>query len=116
MKFPILTEHAEELLQRMENEGKIHSESGFLGEKHQTRYFAKALPDLSVLSADERAHVQNIAKRFEFWTASQMTAQTHEEYPWRTTPFGDVIPYELAFGLKNAAAGDARDPSPDQPE
>ncbi len=103
-RYGPVPEHAEMLLKQLEAEGKIHSESVMLGDKLQVRYFAKVLPDLAVFSNEEKSHLQDIAKRFEFWTASQMTAQTHEEYPWRATSFGSVIPYELAHGLETPSS------------
>jgi len=96
-----LPQHAEALLKKMESEGKIHVEQDFLGRYPHIRYYPKVRPDMGIFSAAEAGHLEDVSRRFEHWSASQMTNQTHEEYPWKITPFGKVIDYHLAFRLED---------------
>lgn len=93
-------QHAMDLLRKLEKSGKIHSEKGILGKYDQIKYYPKGEYHPSVFDSKELAHIEHVAKRFEHWTASQMTNQTHEEYPWQVTHLGDVIDYRLALSLR----------------
>lgn len=99
--FGPVPERAEGLLKKMAEEGKIHIDQDSSRKYPQTRYYPKREPDMSVFSAAEVEHLEEVARRFEHWSASQMSNQTHEEYPWRITPFGSMIDYHLAVHLGN---------------
>ena len=89
-------EKAEKLIAEMEKDGKLHSEKVNFGGYEQIKYYPKLEADISVFTEQERRHLENIANRFEFWTATQMSNLSHDEYPWKNTRLGDVIDYHLA--------------------
>ena len=80
--------HGEEALERLKKAGAIRIEKVKLGNYDQDRCTAVGSeePDLSLFTSEEVAHLNSIARRFEFWTAKQMSDLTHEDWPWLSTP------------------------------
>ena len=93
-------QQAEALLKKMEKAGKLHSEKLLVRDREQVKYFAQEQHALSFFDKEEFIHIDNVAQRFECWTAGQMSNQTHEEYPWRVTRLGDPIDYRLVLSLR----------------
>ena len=99
MPYGPVPRRAEGLLEKMTNNGEIHMEQ-VVFVYPQNKYYPKVEHDMSVFSSRELSHIENIAKRFEHWTAKQMTDLTHDEYPWQTTKLGEVIDYNLVLSLR----------------
>lgn len=100
MNFGPVPRNAENLLKKMETAEEILIKTGILGSYEQVKYYPNAAPAMDIFDKSELEHIENITKRFEHWTASQMSNQTHEEYPWKTTQWGEVIDYNLALSLR----------------
>lgn len=92
-------EHAELLLKKMIEEGTIVSERLMLGEYEQTKYFPKREANMTVFDHKEREKIENVARRFEHWSAKQMSDLTHEEHPWQVTSIGQRIDYQLVSSI-----------------
>lgn len=84
--------HGEGALEHLKKAGAIRVEKVKLGNYDQDRCTGLKEPDLSFFTSQEVAHLNNIARRFAFWTAKQMSDLTHEDWPWLSTPLGHEIP------------------------
>jgi transcriptional regulator with XRE-family HTH domain len=91
MHYGPIPKHAEETLKRLQKNGVLKIESVKFVDYSQERYLALQDPDLSLFTREEIEHMTGIAKRFEFWTAKQMSDSTHEDWPWLSTELGEEI-------------------------
>lgn len=83
--------HGEEALERLKKAGAIRIDKVKLGNYDQDRCTGLKEPDLSLFTSEEVAHLSSIARRFESWTAKQMSDLTHEDWPWLSAPLGHEI-------------------------
>lgn len=91
MLFGPVPKHWEETLKRLEKTGAVKIERVKLGQYGQERCIGIKSPDLSIFASEEVEHLHNIARRFESWTAKQMSDLTHEDWPWQSTPLRQEI-------------------------
>ncbi len=83
--------HGEEVLEHLKKAGAIRIDKVKLGNYDQDRCTGLKEPDMALFSSEEVVHLNSIARRFEFWTAKQMSDLTHEDQPWLSTPIGHEI-------------------------
>lgn len=88
--------HGRETLRRLSERGIIQIIKTQLGDYDQERYMLVSKPDYSALSEEELNHLEAVARRFERWSASDLSGLSHEEEPWLSTPFGNEIRYFAA--------------------
>ena len=91
MPFGPVPKRGEEALKRLEKTGAVKIERVKLGPYSQDRCIGIKSPDLSIFMSEEIEHLHNIARRFESWTAKQMSDLTHEDYPWQSARLGEEI-------------------------
>jgi uncharacterized phage-associated protein/ribosome-binding protein aMBF1 (putative translation factor) len=91
MPYGPVPKHAQQALKQLEKKGAIRIEKTKLGNYDLERCIGLEEPDLSVLTSEEITHLGSIARRFEFWTAKQMSDLTHEDWPWLSTRLGEEI-------------------------
>jgi len=91
--FGPMPKHAIETLQRLEKRGAIRIEMIKVLDYDQERYLPLEEPDASLFSREELEHLETIARRFEHWTAKQMTNLSHEDWPWKSTRLGEEISF-----------------------
>ena len=63
----------------------------------QTKYYPLRKPDLSILMANEKETIDFTLNRLSDMNAKQISDYSHEDIPWKTTEYGDVIDYESVF-------------------
>ena len=81
-----IPKHGEEVLERLKKAGAIRIDKVKLGNYDQDRCTGLKEPDMALFGSEEVAHLNSIARRFEFWTAKQTSDLTHEDWPWLSTP------------------------------
>lgn len=91
MPYGPVPKHAQQTLDRLKKVGAIRIEKAKVGNYDQDRCTGLKEPDLSLFTSEEVVHLSSIARRFEFWTAKQMSDLTHEDWPWLSTPLGHEI-------------------------
>lgn len=91
MPYGPVPKHAQQTLDRLKKVGAIRIEKAKVGNYDQDRCTGLKEPDLSLFTSEEVAHLSSIARRFEFWTAKQMSDLTHEDWPWQSTALGHEI-------------------------
>ena len=89
--FGPMPKHALATLQRLEKRGAIRVENTKIADYDQERYLPLEDPDAALFTREELEHLQTIARRFEHWTAKQMTNLSHEDWPWKSTRLGEEI-------------------------
>ena len=87
------------MIKRMEKEGKIERIKSRFYKYQQTKYFANPNLELnfSELSPRELNHIQWEIDRFKDWTASQISALSHLDTPWKVAKERDALEYEHVF-------------------
>ena len=98
--FGPMPKHALETLQRLEKRGAIRIEKTKIVDYDQERYLPLEDPDASLFTREELEHLETIVRRFEHWTAKQMTNLSHEDWPWKSTRLGEEISFLRLRGEK----------------
>lgn len=91
MPYGPVPKHAQQTLDRLKKAGAIRIEKAKVGNYDQDRCTGLKEPDLSLFTSEELEHLHSIARRFESWTAKQMSDLTHEDWPWQSTELGHEI-------------------------
>ncbi len=63
----------------------------------QRKYLSHRKPNLSVLSAKELAHIDNVLARLSDKTAKELSDYSHGDVPWKIHKQGEQINYESVF-------------------
>jgi uncharacterized phage-associated protein len=63
----------------------------------QHKTLALRPPDVSKFSAEEMRIISHIVSEYQFMSASQISALSHEFLGWQAVDIGEVIPYEIAL-------------------
>lgn len=66
-------------------------------EKDQTKYLPHRSADLSILSAQEIKHIDDVLARLSDKNASEMRDYSHKDVPWIVAEDGKPIEYESVF-------------------
>ena len=86
-----------DILKQMQEQGQLMT----VKSKHFTHVHKKYLPlvppDLSILSARELQHIDEVLARLGNKNASELEAYSHGDIPWRSTASGEAISYERVF-------------------
>ena len=71
---------------------EVHVSSGNI---KQIRYLLTREPKFSIMSSDEFAQIKRNIMRLEGMTASQVSAYSHEDMPYKATKMKELIDYNL---------------------
>jgi len=85
------------IVQKMEEDGDLTEVKNQYFEHSQTKYLARRVPNLSVLSGRELQVVEDVLGRLSDKNATEISEYSHGDVPWLATEEGQVIDYELAF-------------------
>jgi len=91
MPYGPVPKHAQQVLDHLKKTGALRIEKVKLGNYDQDRCTGLKEPDMSLFTSEEVAHLNSVARRFESWTAKQMSDLTHEDWPWQSTELGHEI-------------------------
>lgn len=89
--------HFDETVEELEKEGKIERCDRKYGTYDQQKFFSLQEPDISLLSGREVKIIDKDIKKFSNFNASQISALSHRDMPYRATEENDIIEYELVF-------------------
>jgi uncharacterized phage-associated protein len=89
--------HFEQAINELVDEAKIVKQKGRLGKYDQQRFLSQKNPDLSLLNARELQTVERVLKRYSGMNASQISALSHMDLPYKATKDRKIIDYELVF-------------------
>lgn len=86
-----------EILRQMQKRGDVEAVKIKYYEYPQKKHLALAAPDLSVLSAREIKHIDEVLTRLADKNAKEIEAYSHGDLPWLAAKPGRAIDYEAVF-------------------
>ena len=85
------------ITKEMEQQGEIEEIKTKYFNKDMTKYLPLSEPDLTVLSARELAHIDNILAKYSDKTAKELSDYSHKDIPWIAANDREIIDYEAVF-------------------
>ena len=92
--FPL---HAEEMLNKMEEDGLIEIRTELVIDFSRYNYVVKVQHDPQVFSPTEIEMLFAVAEKWAHHTANEVISATHGEAPWIATAREEIIPYPYAY-------------------
>lgn len=85
------------IVESMELKGELETVKSKYFLHEQTKYLPRREPDISVLSAMEIKHIDEVLARLGDKNAKELSDYSHKDIPWLGTENGKTIPYEAVF-------------------
>ncbi|MDR3642745.1 MAG: DUF4065 domain-containing protein [Candidatus Doudnabacteria bacterium] len=85
------------LVKEMEAQHELEKIKSSYFQYEQKKYLPLEDPDLTVLSARELAHIDEVLNRLSDKSASELSHYSHTDMPWMVHKPGEVINYESVF-------------------
>lgn len=85
------------IVEQMESRGEIETVKSKYFQHEQKKYLPHRFPDLSVLSAREKEHIDDVLARLSDKNAKELSDYSHGDIPWLTRDFGEPLSYESVF-------------------
>ncbi len=86
---------------QMAERGEIEKIKSKYFQHEQKKYLPRMSADLSVLSAQEIQHIDEVLARLAWKNASELSDYSHSDTPWRVHKTGEEISYETVFYRDN---------------
>jgi len=87
----------ETIVKSMIDKGEIKKIKTEYFNKLQTRYLPLEKADLTKLMASEKEVIDKVIEQMSDWSASSISAYSHNDMPWKASKEGEIIDYELVF-------------------
>lgn len=85
------------IVEQMESQGELETVKSKYFQHEQKKYLPHRSPDLSVLSAQEKEHIDDVLARLSDKNAKELSDYSHGDIPWLTRNFGESLSYESVF-------------------
>lgn len=85
------------VVEDMEEKKEIERVKSKYFQYEQKKYLAHRDPDLSILSAQEVKHIDDVLARLSDKNANELSDYSHNDVPWKVHKPGEVISYETVF-------------------
>lgn len=85
------------ILKEMEQGGEIEAVKSKYFKYQQKKYLPLKRPDLSILSAREIEHIDNVLARLSDKNAAEIESYSHQDIPWVSAQEGKPLSYESVF-------------------
>jgi len=85
------------IVEKMIKDGEIEKVKSEYFKLQQTKYLPRRKPDIAKLTSSEIEVIDDVLNRLSEMNASQISAYSHGDVPWKTTNDGDAIEYESVF-------------------
>ena len=85
------------IVEQMEGEGEVESVKSKYFQHEQKKYLPHRLPNLTLLSAQEKEHIDEVLARLSDKNAKELSDYSHGDTPWLTRNFGEQLSYESVF-------------------
>ncbi len=85
------------IVERMQKEGELEVVKSVYFEHEQKKYLARREPKLSVISGEEKAHIDDVLARLSDKNAKELSDYSHKDVPWAVAKMGEPIEYEHVF-------------------
>ncbi len=85
------------IIEDLESKGELETVKSKYFLHEQTKYLPRRKPDISVLSAEEIKHIDEVLSRLSDKSATELSDYSHKDVPWIGTEEGKIISYESVF-------------------
>lgn len=85
------------IVELMEEKGELETVRSKYFQHEQTKYLPRRESDISVLSAKEIKHIDEVLSRFSDKSAAELSEYSHKDIPWITAEEGRPLSYESVF-------------------
>jgi len=85
------------IAEEMVEKGELKKDTIDYFGKRQKRYLPLTKADLTKLQASEKEVLDKVIDQLSDLNATQISDYSHDDTPWKVTPDGDVINYDLVF-------------------
>lgn len=82
---------------QMESKGELETVKSKYFQHEQKKYLPHRSPDLSLLTAQEKEHIDEVLARLSDKNAKELSDYSHGDVPWLTRGFGEPLSYESVF-------------------
>lgn len=89
--------HFDQTIKELEKVGAIRELESFYHKLTQKKIVSLREPKLDKLNGEEIKIIERVVARLANMNASQASAYSHEDIPWKATEEGEEIDYELVF-------------------
>ncbi len=85
------------IIEIMEEKGELEPVKSSYFQHEQKKYLPRRSPDLSVLTAQEKEHIDEVLARLSDKNAKELSDYSHGDIPWLTAEPGTRLSYESVF-------------------
>jgi len=85
------------IVESMEQKGELETVKSKYFQHEQTKYLPHRESDISVLSAKEIKHIDEVLSRLSDKSATELSEYSHKDIPWITAEEGRPLSYESVF-------------------
>ena len=85
------------IIDQMEKQGQVEAVKSKYFQYEQKKYLPRTSPDLSCLSGQELALIDDVLHRLSDKSAKELSEYSHGDIPWKTHDDGEKIDYESVF-------------------
>lgn len=85
------------VIESMEKRGELETVRSKYFQHEQTKYLPRREANISVLSANEIKHIDEVLFRLSDKSASELSEHSHKDVPWITAEDGRPLSYESVF-------------------
>lgn len=85
------------IVENLESKGELETVKSKYFLHEQTKYLPRRQSDISVLSAQEIKHIDEVLSRLSDKSATELSDYSHLDIPWLGTEDGKIIKYESVF-------------------
>lgn len=85
------------IVEQMEKQGELESVKSKHFQYEQKKYLPHRVPDLSVLTGQEKEHIDEVLARLSDKNAKELSDYSHGDIPWLTAKEGKPLSYESVF-------------------
>ncbi len=85
------------IVEQMEQHGEVETVKSKYFQREQKKYLPHRSPDLSLLTGQEKAHIDEVLARLSDKNAKELSQYSHGDIPWLTGEFGQPLSYESVF-------------------
>lgn len=96
--------HFDIVIKTLEKEKKINPTNGMFGKYEQQKFVSLKEPDIKILDAEEIKVIDNTIQKLSAMNATQISAYSHLDTPWKATEDNGIIDYELVFYRENTTS------------
>ncbi|NQE05990.1 hypothetical protein C5S32_08980 [ANME-1 cluster archaeon GoMg1] len=89
--------HFEEVIKELEEEGKIKQFTTMRGGHEQQKFISLEEPNIDLVSGKELKVIGDDINKYSCMSATQISALSHRDTPYKATKDGEIINYEKVF-------------------